>query len=328
MKKKISAKKLFVFFIVTMILFMGTVLFYLFNLNREFYFEKKQYNLTVDVNKNTTIRSILNQLDANNVKAMRYLIKYKKIDSKIKAGVYYINGNYTLNEIFLKLVKGDYEKVKVLIPEGFTLKQIKERLAALGLVNEEKFDEILAAKKDFYYLPPNGNYEGFFFPDTYFFTKRDGEEEIINRMLKRFIEKYPVEKYRDKNDFYQKLILASIIEKEGYHQDEKPLIASVFLNRIAKNMRLQSCATVEYLFDYKKQRLLDKDLWIESPYNTYRNKGLPPGPISNPGEKSIEAAMNPAKTNYLYFVAGDDHRHTFSEEYKDHLKAKADLYSE
>ena len=109
--------------------------------------------------------------------------------------------------------------------------------------------------------------------------------------------------------------MASIIEKEAGNKSEMSLVASVFQNRLDNNMRLQSCATVAYLFNYEKDYIYYKDLEIDSPYNTYRYKGLPPGPISNPGEESIKASLTPSKTNYFYFVLGNNGKHHFSKTY-------------
>lgn len=328
-KKGSKVRKVFYLIILAVIICGGTCGFFLYYLNNSFYNYKREYkNLTITVDKKNGITKVLSDLGIKNIKAYRYFLRVKRMDSKLKAGDYYFNGSYTLNEVFTKIIKGDSERVKILIPEGFTLQQIKDRLISYGLIDSQKFDLALSNHKDFYYLPADGNFEGFLFPDTYFFSRKQDEEDIVNAMLGRFLQKYPPEIYKDKNSFYQSLILASIIEKEGYHQEEKPIIASVFLNRIKKNMRLESCATVEYLYNYSKPRLFYKDLEIDSPYNTYRHKGLPPGPISNPGVNSINAALKPSKTEFLYFVAGEDRRHTFSKDYKDHLEAKSKMYEE
>ncbi len=324
MKKPIKIGIMLVLLAV-IILVTGLISGYAYNWN--FNNGKKKYESVVIIEKNSGVRVVLTQLGIKNKMLMRLYLRYRKIDNKLKAGNYQLSGEYTLNEIFEKFTKGDYEKVKVVVPEGFTLKQIKNRLLENGLIDELKFDEELQERRDFYYLPLDGNFEGFFFPDTYYISRTENEGEIIDKFLNRFLEKYPVEKYRDKNDFYKRLIMASIVEKEAYFVDEKPIIASVFYNRIKKGIRLGSCATVEYLYDYKKGKLYYKDLEIVSPYNTYKNKGLPPAPISNPGEKSIEAALNPANTEYLFFVADSTKRHTFSKEYKDHLKAKSEIES-
>ena len=144
--------------------------------------------------------------------------------------------------------------------------------------------------------------------------------EIKKQTFKEFIKKFPPEKYPDKEEFYKKLIMASIIEREAVKEDEKPLIASAFYNRMKKGMTLSSDATVNYLYDYSKKRIYYKDLEIDSPYNTYKYKGLPPSPIANPDIKSVEAAYNPSDTKYLFFVAKGNGYHYFSKTYEEHLE--------
>ena len=148
------------------------------------------------------------------------------------------------------------------------------------------------------------------------------ETEIVNRMLNEFLKKFPPDQYKDKEDFYKKLIMASIIEREAQLKDEKPLMASVFYNRLKKGMTLGSDATVNYIYDYGKRRLYYKDLKIDSPYNTYMYKGLPPGPISNPDYNSVMAAINPAQSDYLFFVVTSAGKHTFTKTYKEHLEVQ------
>ena len=138
-------------------------------------------------------------------------------------------------------------------------------------------------------------------------------------MLKEFLKKFPSEKYPDKEEFYQKLIMASILEREAMVKSEKTVMASVFYNRMKKGMTLSSDATVNFVFDYAKKRIYYKDLKVDSPYNTYKYKGLPPAPICNPAIDSVEAAYNPADTDYLFFVAKGDGSHFFSRTYREHL---------
>jgi UPF0755 protein len=261
--------KIVIIFILLIIISGGTPFATLYIYENNFNNQKRLYDKTVIIEKNSKLINVLTQLGIKNTMAMRAYLRYKKIDGKIKAGNYQLNGEYTMESIFKKFIKGDYERVKIVIPEGFTVKQIKNRLLENGLINDEKFEDALNLRKDFHYLPSTGNFEGFLFPDTYYISKGEDEGVIIDKFLNRFIEKYPIEKYRDKNDFYQKLIMASIIEKEAYYKEERVIISSVFYNRIKKGIRLQSCATVEYLYDYKKGKLYHKDLEIESPYTTH-----------------------------------------------------------
>ena len=172
---------------------------------------------------------------------------------------------------------------------------------------------------DFPYPTPDGNFEGYFYPDTYYIPENADEKTIAKIFLREFMEKFPPENYPDKEDFYKKLVLASIIEREAVLADEKPRISSVFHNRLKIDMPLASDATVNYLYNYGKRRMYYKDLEIESPYNTYKNKGLPPGPIGNPDKKSIDAAFNPEETPYYFFVACGGGAHHFTKTYQEHL---------
>ncbi|MDU2592443.1 MAG: endolytic transglycosylase MltG, partial [Paeniclostridium sordellii] len=166
--------------------------------------------------------------------------------------------------------------------------------------------------------------EGFLYPDTYYFDKKVTEEEVLSAMLKRF-EKMYTDKFKKEQKergltLQQVVNLASIIEKEAVLDEDRPMIASVFYNRLNVDMPLQSDATIQYIFDERKDRVMYKDLKIKSPYNSYINKGLPPTPISNPGVKSIEAVLNPANSDYLYFVATIDGKNNYSKTYEEHLK--------
>lgn len=275
----------------------------------------------VVIKKGSSVKNILKKINIKNSVIIKFYLQINGIDSKIKAGTYKFDEIYTRKTIFDILQEGRYESIKIVIPEGFTLKQIKKRLFEKGLIKKGEFDKALLEVENFPYYVENNNYEGYFFPDTYYFRKGISEKKIIKKFLDNFVEKMKFINLNSK-DFYKKLILASIIEKEAFHNDEKPLIASVFYNRIKRGIKLESCATIEYLFDYKKSRLLYKDLKIESKYNTYKYNGLPPAPISNPGLNAIKAALNPAKTNYLYFVLTKKNIHHFSKTYREHLKFK------
>lgn len=288
--------------------------FYLFNIKR-YTFVKKE----IEIVYGTGLNNIINRLGIQNNRLIKVYINYKKYGHDIKAGYYELNGKYTFNEIIRILIIGKSKTIKITIPEGYTIKQIVAKLESEELIKKEIFYEKLQKKKDFHFFVENSNYEGFFYPDTYFFHKNEGEEKIIDKFLNRFLDEFPAEQYKDKVDFYNKLILASIIEKEAYYDNEREIISSVFQNRIKKNMRLESCATVEFLYDYKKPRLTYNDLKIDSEYNTYKIYGLPPTPICNPGKKSIIAAFYPKNTEFLYFVAKSNREHIFSKTYEEHL---------
>ncbi|GAW94215.1 aminodeoxychorismate lyase [Calderihabitans maritimus] len=258
--------------------------------------------------------------------------RIKNLDKNLQAGEYIFSPNQSVPEIVAKLVRGDVKTYSFTIPEGYTVEQIASMLAKMGLVDEEKFLQ-LAREGDFPYSflqgGENANYrlEGFLFPDTYNVPKGLTEEKIIELMLRRFAEVYTPELRRRATylGFTDREIitLASIIEKEAKLDAERPLVSAVFHNRLERNMRLQSCATVQYLLEEPKEVLTYDDLNIESPYNTYRHEGLPPGPIGSPGRASIEAALYPSDVPYLYFVAKKDGSHIFSTTLTEHNRAKA-----
>lgn len=258
------------------------------------------------------------------------------IDRFLSPGKYRFRENSSYEEVILIIKKGPIvEHIKITIPEGFTNRQIAERLGAVLKIDSKEILNYLNSSKtefinEFPFLieVPGESLEGLLFPDTYYLKPESSLKEIVVKMLKNFEEKAseiglinqegePVE------DFYEKLIIASIVEKEAKVDEERPIIASVFYNRLKRGMKLQSCATVEYALGFSKPYLTNEDLKINSPYNTYLYEGLPPGPICNPGKESLNAAANPAKTNFIYFVLKDGSgRHYFAETYIEFLKAK------
>lgn len=277
-------------------------------------------NKSIVIKKGENLYKTLDNLEIKRSLFVKlYIRRNSEKLKKIEEGNYIFQGKYSLKDIIEKLQNSKESFVSVTIPEGFSTNQIKERLEKNGIISKEDFDKALSQIKDFYYYTPDGNFDGYFFPDTYYFIKGEDGVSVINKFLKRFLQKFPPEKYEDKKYFYEKLKLASIIEKEAGNKNEMALVASVFQNRLDKGMRLQSCATVAYLFNFEKDYIYYKDLEIDSPYNTYKYKGLPPTPISNPGEASIKASINPSKTEYFYFVLGSDGKHNFSKTYNEHI---------
>ena len=238
-------------------------------------------------------------------------------DRNIKAGKYILRDDMSLYEIIDTLVKGKGVLEEVTIPEGLTSSQIADIFYKKGIIKDpERFLEIVKKK----------GLEGYLFPDTYYVPMNYDEEKLIDMMTKRFWQKVP-EDFREKAKALglsekEVIILASLVEKEAKYPEDRPKIASVFLNRLKKGMKLESCATIQYILGTPKPNLTYEDLKIPSPYNTYLHKGLPPGPICNPGEASILSVLNPAKTDYLYFVVGKDGKHLFAKTYKEHLKNK------
>lgn len=252
-------------------------------------------------------------------------------ERSIKAGRYHLTAEMPFTRILGELQEGRSIYHRVTIPEGLTQKEITAILVNRGLVEEERFAELLSDRNFLYtyleeFKPRSG--EGFLFPDTYDFADQAGEEEILAVFFRRFLQVWNevIPEHTVKNlSPLQLVTLASIIEREAKKEEERPLIAAVFLNRLRLGYPLQSCATVMYALGERKARLLYNDLRVESPYNTYLYRGLPPGPIASPGRASLVAALHPAKTDFLYFVARPDGTHIFSRSYREHLQAQNEL---
>ncbi len=232
-------------------------------------------------------------------------------------------------EILKSLIKGRRLTVKVAIPEGL---KVNETIYAFRRHKEADIDipKLKTLIEDTNFIKKleinQPTMEGYLFPDTYIFYKGEKPENIIKKMVSKLFEVIkPSQKFKIKSmefNAHEILTIASMIEREAMVDREKPIIASVIYNRLEKNMPLQIDATVLYALGMHKGRVMYKDLRVKSPYNTYRNKGLPPGPIASPGFQSIMAALHPSRTNYMYYVATGKGDHIFSETYKEHVKAK------
>jgi len=260
-----------------------------------------------------------NEIIRKNNYTFRILIKLMKLEDQLKYGEYNLSPSMNMLQILDKLVKGEVIVYKITIPEGFTSSQIAELLEKKEVAEEEAFLKLV---KDSEKTP-----EGYLFPDTYEVPKKYGAEKMVKVMLANFNQVALVNKFTDKAEeigfsLNEIIILASIIEKEAKFTEEKSKVSSVFHNRLKTGMKLQSCATIQYILEEPKEKLDENDLKIESPYNTYLYKSLPPGPICNPGLDSIIAALEPAEEDYLYFVLGENGRHIFSKTYQEHLKNK------
>ncbi len=265
------------------------------------------------------IAKILKDSDViSSQKLFMSLIKFYGYSTKLQAGLYDFNKKDSLNTIIEKIKKGESKNIKVTIPEGFNIKQIAKVLAENKICDEGKFIGLAAEQ----------NMEGFLFPNTYFLLPQMTEQEVIKVMNDEFNRYWTKEREerlkqidKPKRDV---IILASIVEKEAIADRERPIIAGIFLNRLAKGMRLESCSTVLYAMGINKERLSFEDLKFDSPYNTYRHKGLPPGPICNPGAKAIDAVLYPEATDSLYFVSKGNGTHYFSSTFEQHIKNKID----
>lgn len=242
---------------------------------------------------------------------------------RVKAGEYELSSDMTPLQVLDALTKGRVIQYKVSIPEGYAVRQIAEFLETEGITNGEPFLEKCFSRQ---YISSLGieadSLEGYLFPDSYLFSKGLSGEEVIETMVRRFRQIYVPEYSKKAGELgfsdYEILILASIIEKEAAIPEERFLVSSAYHNRLKRKMRLYSCPTVIYGIKDFDGNLTKRDLERYTPYNTYIIRGLPPGPICNPGKEAIEAALYPAKTEYLYFVSKNDGSHHFSSTLEEH----------
>ncbi|MBQ2932508.1 MAG: endolytic transglycosylase MltG [Clostridia bacterium] len=253
-------------------------------------------------------------------------------DNVFQQGGHKVGSGQSYAQIIEKLTSmpeiGVDQTVTVLIPEGFEARQIAERLAEKGLVDEKKFlKELEEGVFDFDFIsqiPRRENrLEGYLFPATYELFVGESEHDIINRMLDAFSKRI-VPLYNQSGTSYsldEIVTMASIVEREAANDGERGKVASVFYNRLKRDMTLSSCATVQYIIKERKDILSNSDIKIKSDYNTYINKGLPVGPIASPGEASVKAALWPEDTDYLYFAArSSGEENVFSKTDTEHLE--------
>ncbi len=252
--------------------------------------------------------------------------RIKDYDEKIKAGDYLLSANMPPAVQLQTLVKGKIHFKKVTIPEGYTIRLIAGLLEKHDVCPASRFIK-KATDEDFAKdMGVEGEtFEGYLFPDTYYFSRNESVKTVIENMVNRLFSLISPEMRRRMEkigfSFHEMLTLASLIEKEAGVTDEMSLISSVFHNRLQKNMRLQSDPTVIYGLSDFDGNLTRKHLRTKTPYNTYTIKGLPPGPIANPGLDAIRAALYPADTSYIFFVSRNDGTHEFTASLREHKRA-------
>lgn len=270
--------------------------------------------------------------------AFRTLAKLTGSESRIKAGFYTLSPAMSPREMLRGMVLGQAEQLRLTFPEGYSARQMAALIEARGIGSAERFLELAATPSRFAErfawldaLPAQASLEGFLFPDTYDVGGRQiPEETMIAVMLSRF-EQVGLAAWREAEnprlDLFRTITLASIVELEAQSPPERPLIAGVFYNRLKLRMPLGSDPTVEYALGWKQgsRGLSYQDVKVDSPYNTYRNAGLPPGPIANPGLASLKATLQPEATTMLYFVARGDGTHQFTRTYAEHLAAQRQI---
>ena len=288
----------------------------------------------VTIPKGASLNEVGITLKNNNIihnkQSFQLAVKILGYEKDIPAGRFRIEKASTNYAIIDQLVNGKQLTKKVTIREGWTISMIAKELDEKLGIKTHFFEDETRNKNllDKWGIQAK-SFEGYLFPNTYQFNENESPSDIINVMVQEYkrnlSDEMLVQMNQIKMSEQEVLTLASIIEGEAIYDKERAIISGVYHNRLKKGMRLQADPTIQYILEDGPRRLLNRDLKIVSPYNTYLNKGLPPGPINNPGIESIKAALFPTESDYLYFVARGDGYHTFSKTEKQHNKAKRDF---
>jgi len=283
----------------------------------------------ITIEKGKTLNEIIDLFHREELVKNKFIFKsfiyLNNLQNKIPAGTYLFEGKISNTSIINSIFSNGQISKKITIPEGSSTERVVDiilsefdfNLSEVELLKDKKFLDSIGIQFS--------SIDGYLFPDSYFFHYNESFESIIQKIVNEFeIRVIPLFKEKQINDMslHEVITLASIVEGEAMIDEERAIIASVYINRLKKNMKLQADPTIQFIVDESPKRLTNKDLKIESPYNTYLNFGLPPGPINNPGLKSIQAVLNPEKTDYLFFVAKGDGSHVFTKNEKDHNEAK------
>ena len=292
----------------------------------------REENIIISIPQGAGTREVAELLQSNEVIGhsvfFRVVSHLNGSDGKYRSGDFEIQRGSGYVELMKQLTSTpDAQKGRLTIPEGYTIREIAAAAEKAGLCSEQEFLEAAGEEYSFDFLPESkrDNYlEGYLFPDTYHFNDITTPQDMIRMMLRRFDEVFgstlKTRAQQTGMSMDETVILASMIEAEAGSDEDRTLVSSVFHNRLDSDSKqyLESCATVQYILGEKKPILSIADTQIKSPYNTYLNKGLPVGPICNPGEASIKAALYPEDTNYYYFQSDENGKIYYSETYEEH----------
>ncbi|AGL02078.1 endolytic transglycosylase MltG [Desulfoscipio gibsoniae] len=286
---------------------------------------QKAMEISVSVPQNASTVQIAAILEEEGVirsaRAFRLYARVQGLDGAMKPGVYKLSTAMPVSGIIGMLTKGPPDRIKITIPEGYTVVQIADLLQQQGIADRDAFLQALDRLRQPVFLQQvpvsQWGLEGYLFPDTYYLGSQTGVDKIVEMMLKNFgqvIEEHDYVRQAEARGLtlHEAVTIASMVEREARVASERPRIAGVIFNRLQLGMPLQIDATVQYALGETKEKLLYKDLQVDSPYNTYKINGLPPGPIANPGWPSMLAVIQPENNNYLYYVAKPDGTHAFS----------------
>jgi UPF0755 protein len=300
---------------------------YLYNL----FFLPLTVNETIfEVEKGDSALTIAKKLHQHNLiknkNAFYYYVRLSGQQGDLSYGKYLFKEDINMLEVLKKIREGRVLLQKVTIPEGLPAWRICRLLSERGFGNYQRYvslytDSLFAKKVTGFNIP---SLEGFLYPETYHLPDEASEEFILTLLVKEFFNQTAELDFKPNEllDFYDTIILASIVEMEARLSAEKPLIASVYLNRLKYSYKLQADPTVAYILELqgkRRSKIYYKDLLIDSPYNTYKYSGLPPTPICSPSHSSIDAVLNPAESDYFFFFADGSGGHTFTRTYEQHL---------
>jgi peptidoglycan lytic transglycosylase G len=254
--------------------------------------------------------------------AFRILARLRHVDGAVKAGEYRFPAHQTSDQVLQRLVRGEQTALWVTIPEGYTARQVAGALAERGLGDAAAFERIFLHQPLEIAGSRTASMEGYLFPSTYLIPTDDSPAGDARILVDQFRRELPPDARAGARALGRTVpevvTIASIIEREGKLDADRPLIASVIYNRLRLGMPLEVDASIEYVFAEHHDVITKRDLQIDSPYNTYRHTGLPPTPIANPGKASLEAAFHPARSEYLYYVAKSDGHSVFAKTLAEH----------
>lgn len=285
---------------------------------------------TISISKGMSLNSVINLLHENNLVVNKNVLKAKilirGLASKVPTGTFLIEGKVSDAILIDSIFNKGPIKLKLTIPEGTSAKKIFESINLL-LKTDHRFDNLFTEKNILNkYNISGSSLEGYLHPNTYFFFNDTSPADIVDTLVSQFWIEFDQKLLNRANELglsvHEVVTLASIIEGEAMLDSERSTISSVYHNRLKINMKLQADPTIQYIIEGPPKTLSTRDLRIKSPYNTYQNYGLPPGPINNPGIQSIKAALYPLETDYLFFVAQGDGSHKFTTNERDHEAAK------
>jgi UPF0755 protein len=285
---------------------------------------------TISISKGMSLNSVINLLYENNLIVNKNVLKAKilirGLASKVPTGTFLIEGKVSDAILIDSIFNKGPIKLKLTIPEGTSAKKIFESINLL-LKTDHRFDNLFTEKNILNkYNISGSSLEGYLYPNSYFFFNDTSPADIVDTLVSQFWIEFDQKLLNRANELglsvHEVVTLASIIEGEAMLDSERSTISSVYHNRLKINMKLQADPTIQYIIEGPPKTLSTRDLRIKSPYNTYQNYGLPPGPINNPGIQSIKAALYPLETDYLFFVAQGDGSHKFTTNERDHEAAK------